>query len=50
MLKYFEFNMVNDMPIMDQVYELQILVSRLCDLQGIIPKSLQVGTIISKLP
>ena len=50
MLKYFEFSMVDDVPIMDQVHELQILVSRLRDLQVVIPETLQVGAIISKLP
>ena len=43
MLKYFEFSMVDDVPIMDQVHELQILVSRLRDLQVVIPETLQVG-------
>ncbi|PKI67163.1 hypothetical protein CRG98_012412 [Punica granatum] len=50
MMKYFEFKMVDSVPIMDQVHELQILVSRLRDLKVIIPESLQVGAIISKLP
>ncbi|XP_031390808.1 uncharacterized protein LOC116203272 [Punica granatum] len=50
MMKYFEFKMLDSVPIMDQVHELQILVSRLRDLKVIIPKSLQVGAIISKLP
>ena len=50
MLKYLDFSLVDDVPIMDQVHGLQILVSRLCDLQVVIPKTLQVGTIISKLP
>ncbi|KAH1113818.1 hypothetical protein J1N35_007196 [Gossypium stocksii] len=36
--------------IMDQVHELQVLVSRLCDLKVVIPELLQVGDIISKLP
>ena len=35
---------------MDQVHELQILVSRFCELQVIIPKLLQVGVITSELP
>ncbi|PKI51909.1 hypothetical protein CRG98_027742 [Punica granatum] len=50
MMKYFEFKMLDSIPIMDQVHELQILVSRLRDLKVIIPESLQVGAIISKLP
>ncbi|XP_072054921.1 uncharacterized protein [Arachis hypogaea] len=50
MIKYFEFIMNDTMLDMDQIHELQILVSRLRDLQVVIPKSLQVGAIISKLP
>ncbi|PKI61206.1 hypothetical protein CRG98_018397 [Punica granatum] len=50
MMKYFEFKILDSVPIMDQVHELQILVSRLRDLKVIIPESLQVGAIISKLP
>ncbi|PKI50647.1 hypothetical protein CRG98_028959 [Punica granatum] len=50
MMKYFEFKMFDGVPIMDQVHELQILISRLRDLKAIIPESLQVGAIISKLP
>ncbi|PKI48626.1 hypothetical protein CRG98_030991 [Punica granatum] len=49
MMKYFEFKMLDSVLIMDQVHELQILVSRFRDLKVIISKSLQVGTIISKL-
>ena len=41
--------MVDDVPIMDQVHELQILVSRRWDLQVVILESLQVKAIISKL-
>ena len=47
--KYFEFSMVDDVSTIYQVYELQILVSRLRDLQEVILKSLQVKAIISKL-
>ncbi|XP_031374141.1 uncharacterized protein LOC116188810 [Punica granatum] len=50
MMKYFEFKMLDSVPIIDQVHELQILVSRLCDLKVIILESLQVEAIISKLP
>ena len=32
-LNYFDFKMTDDMPVMDQVHELQILVSRLRDLE-----------------
>ena len=49
-LRYFEFVMTDNMPIMDQVHELQILVSKLAELEIKIPDSLQVGAILSKLP
>ncbi|KAH1122231.1 hypothetical protein J1N35_005391 [Gossypium stocksii] len=49
MMKYFEFKMVNVILIMDQVYELQVLVSRLSDFKVVISKLLQVGAVISKL-
>lgn len=50
MLKYFEFKFLDTQPIMNQVHELQVLVQRLRDLKVMIPDSLQVGAIISKLP
>ena len=37
-------------PLMDQVHELQILVSKTTDLEIKVPDSLQVGPILSKLP
>ena len=49
-LKYFEFNFSNAVSIMDQVRELEILVSQLGELQIQIPDALQVGAILSKLP
>ncbi|GLT87306.1 hypothetical protein SLE2022_053950 [Rubroshorea leprosula] len=39
-LKYFEFEMKDDISIMDQVHELQILVSRMSELEIKIPDSL----------
>ncbi|XP_022715126.1 uncharacterized protein LOC111274619 [Durio zibethinus] len=48
-LKYFEFSITDDKPIMDQVHELQILVSKLSELEIKVPDSLQVGAILSKL-
>ncbi|OIT18967.1 retrovirus-related pol polyprotein from transposon tnt 1-94, partial [Nicotiana attenuata] len=42
--------MVDIKPIMDQIHELQILVSKLSDLEVKIPDALQVGAILSKLP
>ena len=47
---YFEFSMVDNVSVVDQVHELQILVSKLKDVKVEVPKSLQVGGIIAKLP
>ncbi|KAK0586627.1 hypothetical protein LWI29_009886 [Acer saccharum] len=49
-LKYFEFTMVDTKPILDQIHELQILVTKLCELKVEISESFQVGAIITKLP
>lgn len=42
--------MVDNISIMDQVYEVQILVSKLKYLKVEVPESFQVGAIIAKLP
>ncbi|XP_058006463.1 uncharacterized protein LOC131181623 [Hevea brasiliensis] len=49
-MKYFEFQMVDNISVMYQVHELHVLVSKLKDLKVIVPESLQVGGIIAKLP
>ena len=49
-MKFFEFTMVDNVSIMDQVHEFQVLVSKLKDLKVVVPESLQVGGIIAKLP
>ena len=49
-LKYFEFSFMVNMPIMDQVRDLEILVSQMRELQINIPDAIQVGAILSKLP
>ena len=49
-MKYFEFAIVNNISIMDQVHELQVLVNKLRDLKVIVAENLQVGAIIDKLP
>ncbi|KAG8473268.1 hypothetical protein CXB51_035191 [Gossypium anomalum] len=49
-MKYFKFKMLDNIPVMDQVHELHVLVSRLRDLRVVILELLQVGAIISKLP
>ena len=49
-LQFFEFNMVDHILVLDQVHELQILVSKLKDLKVDVGEPLQVGSIIAKLP
>ena len=49
-LKYFEFVFNENMPMMDQVRDLEILVSQLGELQIQVPDAIQVGAILSKLP
>ena len=49
-MKYFEFSMVDNVSVMDQVHELQILVSKLKDVKVEVHESLQVGGITAKLP
>jgi len=49
-LQQFEFKMVDTKPIIDQIYELQVLVSKLRDLEVVIPDALQIGAILAKLP
>jgi hypothetical protein len=49
-LKYFEFKMVDNLSVLDQMHELQVLVNKLRDLSINIPESFQVGAIIAKLP
>ena len=48
--KYFDYKMLDNVSVLDQVHELQILVNKFCDLSINIPKSFQVGAIIAKLP
>ncbi|GKC48057.1 copia-like retrotransposon [Tanacetum coccineum] len=48
--KFFNFQMVDEKPILEQVHELQILVNKLNVLSIPIPEMLQVGDIVSKLP
>ena len=42
--------MVDHISVLDQVHELQILVSKLKDLKVDVGEPLQVGAIIAKLP
>ena len=47
--KYFDFKMLDNVSILDQMHELQILVQKLNDLSIKIPELFQVGAIITKL-
>uniref|UniRef100_A0A2N9IJF8 CCHC-type domain-containing protein n=1 Tax=Fagus sylvatica TaxID=28930 RepID=A0A2N9IJF8_FAGSY len=49
-MKYFEFAMVDNISVMNQVHELQVLVNKLRDLKVVVAENLQVGAIIAKLP
>ena len=49
-MKFFEFQMLDDKSVMDQVYELLVLVSRLKDLKIEVSEPLQVAAVIIKLP
>jgi len=48
--KCFDYKMIDNISVLDQVHELQILVNILHDLSINIPKSFQVGAIIAKVP
>ena len=49
-MKYLDFKMTYSMLIKDQVHELQDMVQRLKDFQGVILESIQVRVIIIELP
>ena len=49
-MKYFKFSMIDNVSIMDQVHELQVLVSKLKDMEVEVSEAFQVGEIIAKLP
>lgn len=48
-MRSFELSMVANVSIIDQLREIQIMLSKLKDLQRQIPESLEVGAIIVKL-
>ena len=48
--KYFDFKILDNISVLDQMHELQILVHKLNDLYIKIPELFQVGAIIAKLP
>ena len=48
--KYFDYKILDNILVLDQVHKLQILVNKLRDLSIHIPESFQVGAIIAKLP
>jgi hypothetical protein len=49
-MKFFEFRMVDNISVMNQVHELQVLVNKLRDLKVEVSAPLQVGAIIAKFP
>ena len=48
--KYFEFKLLDNSSLMDQIHKLQVIVSKLRDIGVEIPESFQIGAIIAKLP
>ncbi|KAM1613448.1 hypothetical protein EV1_001893 [Malus domestica] len=50
MFKYYEFAMFDNKPILDQVHELLVLVSKLRELKIVIPDPMIVDAIMVKLP
>lgn len=50
MFKFYEFTMTYGKSFVDQVQDLLILVTKLREVKIIVPESLQVGAIMSKLP
>ena len=48
--KYFDYKILDNILILDQVHELQILVNKLRDLSINIPELFQMGAITAKLP
>ena len=48
--KYLNFKMVDSKPLLLQIHELQVIVSKLISLKIEIPEAFQVGAIIAKLP
>ncbi|XP_073291587.1 uncharacterized protein [Primulina huaijiensis] len=47
---YFDFKMSESKPVLDQVHELQLIVSNLKNAEITLPELFQVGAIITKLP
>ncbi|XP_020242803.1 uncharacterized protein LOC109821020 [Asparagus officinalis] len=48
--KYLEYKMVDDKSVLEQVYELEVLVNKIHVLKIVLPESFQVAAIIAKLP
>lgn len=49
MLKFYKFAMTDNLLVLSQVYQLLGMVSDLCDLNIVVPESLQMEAIIAKL-
>ena len=48
--KYFDYKILDNILVLDQVHELHIMINKLHHLSINIPKSFKVGAIIAKLP
>ncbi|KAK3030201.1 hypothetical protein RJ639_038711 [Escallonia herrerae] len=48
--EYNDFTMLDGIPILHQVHELQDIANKICELDGKLPESFQIGMIIAKLP
>ncbi|KAK2999754.1 hypothetical protein RJ639_023398 [Escallonia herrerae] len=48
--EYNDFTMLDGIPILHQVHELQDIANKICELDGKLSESFQVGMIIAKLP
>ncbi|XP_077209943.1 uncharacterized protein LOC143845466 [Tasmannia lanceolata] len=48
--KYFDFRMVDNKLVLEQIHELQVIVNKIHSLKIILPEPFQVGAIIAKLP
>lgn len=49
-MKYFEFTMLENIFVMDQVRKLYVLINKIWDLKVEVSEPLPVGAIIAKLP
>lgn len=48
--EFFEFKMLDNSSVLDQIHELQVIFNKLKDVKINIPEQLQVGAVMAKLP